>query len=124
MRRLETIIAGRDELTEASSSGCATSSIRRWRSTGRTNWGAAFEGDDLVIFDSSRVALSSVGLSEDVNDDYARFVNRLVMPLSRAGTTTVILDNSGHEGGHPRGASAKSDLNEVVFELRVAQRRP
>jgi hypothetical protein len=31
----------------------------------------------------------------------------------------VILDNCGHEGGHPRGASAKGDLNEVVFEFRV-----
>jgi hypothetical protein len=81
----------------------------------------AFAGDDLVVFDSSRVALSSVGLSEDANDDYSRFVRRLLEPLSRAGTTTIVLDNSGHEGGHPRGASAKSDLNEVVFEFRVTR---
>jgi hypothetical protein len=81
-------------------------------------WTRSIAGADLVVFDSSRMALSSVGLSEDVNDDYARFVNALVVPLTRANTTTWILDNVGHgEGGHPRGASAKVDLNEVVFEL-------
>jgi hypothetical protein len=85
------------------------------------DWIAAFAGDDVVVFDSSRIALSSVGLSEDTNDDYAKFIAALIAPLTRAGTTTITLDNSGHEGGHPRGASAKSDQNEVVFEFRVTE---
>jgi hypothetical protein len=57
-----------------------------------------------------------------VNDDYAEFVNKLVVPLARANSTTLTLDNVGHgEGGHPRGASAKSDLNEVVFQLSAVE---
>jgi hypothetical protein len=67
-----------------------------------------FKEDDVVVFDSSRLVLSSVGLSEDSNDDYARFVERMVVPLTRAGTTSLILDNTGHEeSGRARGASAK-----------------
>lgn len=85
-------------------------------------WARSIGGADLVIFDSSRMALSSVGLSEDANDDYAEFTNKLVVPLARAESTTLILDNVGHgDGGHPRGASAKGDLNEVVFELTAVE---
>ena len=48
--------------------------------------------------------------------------NALVVPLARADSSTLILDNVGHgEGGHPRGASAKGDLNEVVFELSAVE---
>ena len=43
------------------------------------------------------------------------------MPLSKAGRTTVILDNTGHEGDHPRGASAKRDLNEVLFSMTAPE---
>jgi AAA domain len=84
-------------------------------------WARSIDGADLVVFDSSRMTLSSVGLSEDVNDDYAAFVNALVVPLARANSTTFILDNSGHDGGHARGASSKQDLNEVVFELTAVE---
>ncbi len=85
-------------------------------------WARSIDGADLVVFDSSRLVLSSVGLSEDLNDDYAAFVNALVVPLARADSTTLILDNVGHgEGGHPRGASAKGDLNEVVFQLSAVE---
>jgi hypothetical protein len=51
-------------------------------------WTRSIAGADVVIFDSSRMTLSSVGLSEDVNDDYAQFVNTLVIPLARANSTT------------------------------------
>jgi hypothetical protein len=61
--------------------------------------------------------LSALGLAEDANDDYATFMGRMIMPLSKAGKTTAVLDNCGHEGDHPRGASAKRDLNEVLFSL-------
>ena len=39
------------------------------------------------------------------------------MSLAKAGATTMVLDNIGHEGDLPRGASAKRDLNEVLFSL-------
>jgi hypothetical protein len=85
-------------------------------------WARSIDGADLVVFDSSRMALSSVGLSEDANDDYAKFVGALVVPLARANSTTLILDNVGHgDGGHPRGASAKGDLNEMVWELTAPE---
>lgn len=72
---------------------------------------------DVIIFDSSRPVLSTVGLGEDSNDDYAQFMGAMVMPLSKSGKTTVILDNCGHNGGQPRGASSKRQLNEVLYSL-------
>jgi hypothetical protein len=83
-------------------------------------WTAAMVGVDLVIFDSSRMMLSAVGLNEDSADDYSKFMAALVMPLSQAGITTVILDNVGHEHqDRARGTTTKSDLNEVVLKLVV-----
>lgn len=74
------------------------------------------------MFDSSRLTLSSVGLKEDSNDDYARFVNALLVPLSRAQIATLTLDNAGWEDSErARGASSKHDLNEVVYLAKVAR---
>ena len=85
-------------------------------------WNTACGSADLVIFDSSRRVLSSVGLAEDTSDDYANFVERLIIPLNRAGITTMILDNTGHENtDRARGTKAKEDLNEVIFSLSVAE---
>jgi hypothetical protein len=81
-------------------------------------WAASFEGVDVVFFDSSRLMLSVAGLNEDSNDDIAEFVHGALLPLSRRGITTVVLDNTGHEGERARGAKAKEDLNEVVYVLR------
>jgi len=83
-------------------------------------WAQAINGADLIIFDSSRLSLSSVGLAEDSNDDYSRFVSALVVPLARAGAATMILDNTGHtDSDRARGASSKADLNEVVYTLKA-----
>lgn len=83
-------------------------------------WIEAIGGADLVIFDSSRLILSAAGLSEDANDDYAKFVEGLLFPLARSGVATMVLDNTGHEEkGRARGASAKADLNEVVYVAEV-----
>ncbi len=117
-RRLELIVGDDEELAAACSDRLRyyeypALSIE-W---GEEEWVVALADCDLVVFDSSRHVLSSLGLAEDANDDYARFMGRIVMPLSRAGKTTMILDNTGHEGDHPRGASAKRDLNEVLFSL-------
>ena len=85
------------------------------------DWADAIGGTDLVIFDSSRMVLTSVGLGEDKSDDYAVFVEKLLIPLGKAGTTTVVLDNTGHENKErARGTKAKADLNEVVYKLVVA----
>ena len=86
------------------------------------DWAAAFSGVDLAIFDSSRLVLSASGLAEDSNDDYAKFVNALLIPLARAGTSTLVLDNTGHEErDRARGASTKADLNEVVYVAKVGK---
>jgi hypothetical protein len=122
-RRLECILSERDdglELAAACSERLQYHEYPRLRLTWtEDDWAAALERADVVVFDSSRLTLSSVGLSEDSNDDYAQFMQALIMPLSRSGKTTVILDNSGHEGGHARGASSKRDLNEVQVEMQV-----
>lgn len=88
---------------------------------GAEEWAAAFSNVDLVIFDSSRLLLSAAGLAKDSNDDYSTFVNALLVPLARAGVTTIVLDNTGHEGERARGASAKSDLNEVVYVVETGE---
>jgi hypothetical protein len=82
-------------------------------------WAEAFEGVDVVFLDSSRLLLDAVGLREDSNDDFAKFAGRFLMPLSKAGIATVLLDNTGHsEAERARGAKAKEDLNEVVYLVR------
>lgn len=88
---------------------------------GADDWAAALNGVDVVGFDSSRFVLSGMGLAEDSNDDYSTFANAMLIPLSRAGTTTIVLDNTGWEGDHARGASAKHDLNEVVYLAKVGK---
>lgn len=71
---------------------------------------------DLIVFDSSRAFLTSLGLGEDKSDDYGRFMGDVVEPLFQTGTSTLILDNSGwSDSGRPRGSSSKEDLNEHLF---------
>jgi hypothetical protein len=66
--------------------------------------------------------LSAVGLGEDSNDDYAQFANALLMPLSRAGVTTLTLDNTGHDGTCPRRErQARPELDRDPRPLVVAQ---
>ena len=126
-RRLADVLAARDDDAGALAEKCAES-LRYYAwpalrpSWGPEEWSQAFEGVDLAVFDSSRMMLSAAGLAEDSNDDYATFVNALLIPLARAGVTTVILDNTGHEDrDRARGASAKSDLNEVVYVVKLGE---
>jgi hypothetical protein len=91
----------------------------KWNSE---EWATALSGADLVTFDSSRLTLSAVGLDEDSNDDYAAFANAMLIPLTREGATTLVLDNTGHEETtRARGASAKRDLNEVIYLAKVGE---
>ena len=86
-------------------------------------WAAALAGVDLVMFDSSRLVLSAAGLAEDSNDDYAKFVNALLIPLARAGIATLVLDNTGHgERDRARGASTKTISTKSSTSPRSASR--
>lgn len=83
----------------------------------------AFRGVDLVIFDSTRQFLSSVGLGEDDSNEYARFAGALIEPLFRHDIATVTLDNTGHnEKARPRGSSTKGDLADVLFNLVAVEK--
>lgn len=78
---------------------------------------------DLVVFDASRMFLHDLGLKEDSTDDYGVFMDSLIDPLFGSNVATVILDNTGHSDPHrARGASAKGDLNEVLFEFEKAEK--
>jgi Winged helix-turn-helix DNA-binding len=71
---------------------------------------------DLVVFDSSRAFLSSLGLEEDSSDQYATFMGGVIDPLFEKGVSTLILDNTGHsDKTRGRGTSSKGDLNEQLF---------
>ncbi|MEK6272455.1 MAG: AAA family ATPase [Actinomycetota bacterium] len=122
-RRLEDVLKARDadgELARACSERLRYYAWPALRVTwSPEDWAAPFDGVDLAVFDSSRLVLSTAGLAEDSNDDYAMFVNALLVPLARAGSSTMTLDNTGHEErDRARGASAKADLNEVVYVVK------
>jgi hypothetical protein len=125
-RRLSDVLEARD--VDGSLADACTERLRyhAWPalrvSWGAEEWAAAFAGVDLAAFDSSRLMLSAAGLGEDSNDDYSAFVHALLIPLARAGVTTLVLDNTGHEErDRARGASAKGDLNEVVYTAKVGE---
>jgi len=95
----------------------------RFRDSDEADLVALCAGADLVVFDSQRMFLSDLGLEESGNDDYAAFMAALVDPLFRAGIATLILDNSGHtDPKRSRGASAKGDLNEILFAVETVER--
>lgn len=79
-------------------------------------------GVDLVIFDSTRMFLTALDLAEDGNDDFASFVLGVIDPLRLAGIATITLDNTGHDGKRPRGASAKGDLAQVNYSLKKVKK--
>jgi hypothetical protein len=79
---------------------------------------AEFAGCDAVVFDSSRPMLTSMGLKENSSDDYDLFVQSIVNPLWNDGVTTIILDNTGHNGGIARGSSSKGDLCDIEYSMK------
>lgn len=75
---------------------------------------------DVVVFDAQRMFLTDLKLGESGADDYAEFMRAVIDPLFRRGVATVILDNTGHKDtSRSRGASAKGDLNEVLFSMKA-----
>lgn len=117
--RLKDIVDARDftdEQREAIRAGLAYYGFPQIRRGDREELAAELSGFDLVVFDSSRAFLTSLGLGEDKSDDYGRFMGDVIEPLFEAGTSTLILDNSGwSDSGRPRGSSSKEDLNEHLF---------
>lgn len=85
-------------------------------------YAAAFEGADVVIFDSTRSHTAPLCLAEDASDDWAAFTSAFIDPLMRAGIGTVLIDNTGHESkGRPRGTSAKTDLCDLAFTAETVK---
>lgn len=124
-RRLEGIITARN-LDTATQDQLATRlryyAYPRLRDKDGPELAAFFADTDLVVFDSQRTFLSTLGLKEDTSDDYAAFCEAALEPLSRAGTATLVLDNTGHaEPKRGRGSSAKGDLNEIIFTLETVK---
>jgi hypothetical protein len=121
-RRLQDILNARDPDGTAADACQARLRYHAWPTLSLAwiagEWADALRDCQLVIFDSSRLMLSSVGLGEDKADDYSRFVTGLLIPLARAGITTMVLDNTGHDQERARGSSSKEDLNEVVYLLK------
>lgn len=121
-KRLEDILSDREDLADDCAARLRYHAWPALKASWQADeWLSALAGTDLVVFDSSRLVLTAMGLGEDSNDDYAQFVNALLIPLARGGVSTLVLDNEGHEGGRARGASDKSDLNEVVYVAKVGR---
>ncbi len=125
-RRLDQIFAARGISQQAQlelSEQIRYYEFPRFRDDDGADLVALAAGADLVIFDSQRMFLSDLNLEESGNDDYADFMAALVDPLFRAGITTLILDNTGHnDPKRGRGASAKGDLNEIIFSIEAVER--
>ena len=121
--RLEAIIAAReldDEQQQLLAANLAYSEFPRLAAQDGDQLAVMCAGADVVVFDAQRMFLTDLGLKEDDNDDYATFIGIAIDPLFRAGIATMILDNTGHqESKRSRGASAKGDLNEILFSLEV-----
>lgn len=73
-------------------------------------------GVEAVIIDTlSRV----VAGEENSNDTYINFYKRTGQLLKAAGIAMLRLDHEGHESGRSRGASAKADDVDLVWQLRA-----
>ena len=122
-RRLRTVLAARgDDTSDALLRRLRYFDFPALALDWRTDPGyvQAFAGVDLVIFDSSRSHTAPLGIKEDSSDDWAAFSGALIDPLAQAGVATVVLDNTGHEAkGRARGTTAKEDLADLAYTLKV-----
>ena len=74
----------------------------------------AYGVEALIIDTMSRV----VAGDENSNDTYIRFYKHSGALLKAAGIAMLRLDHEGHENGRSRGASAKADDVDIVWQLR------
>ena len=73
---------------------------------------------DLVVFDSLANFLGSSGLEESSNDDLIKWAANYTRPARAKGITVVVLDHTGHDGDHERGASRKRDEADVRWLVK------
>jgi len=78
----------------------------------------AFE-PDLVIFDSQANFLGASGLEESSNDDLIKWATNYTRPARAREIAVVILDHTGHNGDHARGASRKRDEADVIWHAKT-----
>lgn len=69
----------------------------------------------LVILDSVAKCCAAAGLNDELNPDFHRWDNGVIVPLTNRGITTIRIDHTGHgglgssSGDRERGASGKKD---------------
>jgi len=74
---------------------------------------SVYQCQAVIIDTLSRVVVGD----ESSNDTYIRFYNWCGMLLKNAGIALLRLDHEGHEKGRSRGASAKADDVDIVWQL-------
>ncbi len=74
---------------------------------------------DVAAIDPLSAVASALDFAFDKsNDDYIRFYDRIVLPLTTRGVTVVMVDNIGHAEdakSRAKGASAKQDRADLTF---------
>ena len=73
----------------------------------------------LIVFDSWLGFLSLAGLSEDSNDDLEKWAGFYLATARSLGWTVLLLDHTGHQGDHARGASRKQQVVEVQYHVKL-----
>jgi hypothetical protein len=72
---------------------------------------------NLLVIDSMTRVLSRFGYDENVNSDVAKFMEAFPDATAKAGIAVLLLDNTGREGEHARGAISKEALVETVYDV-------
>lgn len=78
----------------------------------------SFTDPGLIVFDSWVGFLSLAGLSEDKNDDLEIWSKTFINLTISRGWTVILLDHTGHSGDHARGASRKSQVVQVQYQVK------
>ena len=78
----------------------------------------SFTEQGLIIFDSWLGFLSLSNLSEDSNDDLEKWAKTFLNAAISRGWTMILLDHTGHSGDHARGASRKSQVVQVQYQVK------
>lgn len=125
-RRLEAIIDAlglEDEEREEIAERLLYYEFPRLRTSDADELVEFFTGADLVVFDSQRMFLTDLGLTENSADDFATFAVSTIDPLFRNGIASAMLDNTGHtDEDRSRGTAAKGDLFEVLLKLKAKKK--
>lgn len=81
--------------------------------------------DTLASFDITAIVIDTMSRvvegDENSNDTYIHFYGHTGAMLKAAGIAMLRLDHEGHESGRSRGASAKADDVDIVWQLKVTE---